>query len=70
MIKRTLVRSIYSKTLVTCYESGGKLYVANQHGDFDVFQGEYKQDNRTGTLKADSTEMKAILSEYKKQGGR
>jgi hypothetical protein len=70
MIKRTLVRSIYSKTLVTCYESDGKLYVANQHGDFDVFQGEYTQDNRTGTLKTDSAEIKAILSEYRKQGGR
>jgi hypothetical protein len=70
MVKRTLVRSIYSKTLVTCYESGGKSYVANQHGDFDVFEGGYAQDNRTGTLKADSPDMKAILAEYRKQGGR
>jgi hypothetical protein len=68
MITRTLVRSIYSKTLVTCYESDGKLYVANQHGDFDVFSGEYCQDNRTGTLKADSGEMKTILADYRKQG--
>jgi hypothetical protein len=68
MIKRTLVRSIYSKTLVTCYENGGKLYVANQHGDFDIFQGEYLQDNRVGTIKADAPEMKTLLADFKKQG--
>ncbi len=70
MVKRTLVRSLYSKTLVTCYESGDKFYVANQHGDFDVFQGSYSQDTRTGTLKSDSPEMKAVLAEYRQQGGR
>ncbi|HMK56254.1 MAG TPA: hypothetical protein VK448_06440 [Dissulfurispiraceae bacterium] len=68
MVKMSHVRSLYSKMLVTCYEFEGKKYVANQHGDFDVFEGEYERDNKVGTLKAQSPEMKNILAEYKKQG--
>ena len=68
MIKMTHVRSLYSKMLVTCYESEGKKYVANQHGDFDIFEGEYIQDNKIGTIKAQSPEMKNIIYQYKKQG--
>lgn len=68
MIKRTHVRSLYSKTLVTCYEFEDKMFAANQHGDYDVFQGEYAQDNRVGTLKADSPEMKNLIANFKKQG--
>jgi hypothetical protein len=64
----THVRSIYSKVLVTCYESEDKLYVANQHGDYDIFQGTYSQENRIGTLKADSSEMKNLIANFKKQG--
>jgi hypothetical protein len=68
MIKMTHVRSLYSKMLVTCYEYEGKKYVANQHGDFDVFEGEYNVDNRTGVLKAQSSEMKNLIAKYKNQG--
>jgi hypothetical protein len=68
MINRSHVRSLYSKTLVTCYEYNGKKFVANQHGDFDVFIGEYLQDNRVGTIKADSEEMKQLLANFRKQG--
>ncbi len=68
MIKMNHVRSLYSKMLVTCYECDGKKYVANQHGDFDVFDGEYAMDNRVGVLKAQSPEMKKMIAEYKKQG--
>jgi hypothetical protein len=68
MIKMTHVRSLYSNMLVTCYEYEGKKYVANQHGDFDVFEGEYARENKTGTLKAQSQEMKNLIYQYKKQG--
>ena len=68
MVKMSHVRSLYSKMLVTCYEYEGKKYVANQHGDFDVFEGEYLRENKIGTLKAQSQEMKSIIYQYKKQG--
>jgi hypothetical protein len=68
MITMTHVRSLYSNMLVTCYESEGKKYVANQHGDFDVFEGEYTRESKTGTLKAQSQEMKNLIYEFKKQG--
>ena len=68
MITMTHVRSLYSKMLVTCYEFEGKKYVANQHGDFDVFEGEYAVENRTCVLKAQSPEMKNLIYQYKKQG--
>ncbi len=67
MIKMTHVRSLYNKMLVTCYECEGKKYVANQHGDFDVFEGEYTIENRTGVLKSQSPEMKNLIANYKKQ---
>jgi hypothetical protein len=54
--------------LVTCYEHEGKKYVANQHGDFDVFEGEYTRENKIGTLKAEAQEMKNLIYQYKKQG--
>jgi len=68
MITMTHVRSLYSNMLVTCYEHEGKRYVANQHGDFDVFEGEYTRENKVGTLKAVSQEMKNLIYQYKKQG--
>ncbi|HTZ18532.1 MAG TPA: hypothetical protein VMB78_08850 [Dissulfurispiraceae bacterium] len=68
MIKMTHVRSLYNKMLVTCYEFEDKKYVANQHGDFDIFEGEYSLDNRTGVLKAQSPEIKNLIAQYKKQG--
>ncbi|HMK59608.1 MAG TPA: hypothetical protein VK452_00505 [Dissulfurispiraceae bacterium] len=68
MVKMSHVRSLYSKMLVTCYEFEGKKYVANQHGDFDVFEGEYTRDNKVGTLKAQSKEMQDLIYMYKKQG--
>jgi hypothetical protein len=54
--------------LVTCYEHEGKKYVANQHGDYDIFEGEYAMENRKGVLKAESQEMKNLIYQYKKQG--
>jgi hypothetical protein len=68
MITMTHVRSLYSNMLVTCYEQEGKIYVANQHGDFDVFEGEYIRDKKVGTLKAGSQEIKNLIYQYKKQG--
>jgi hypothetical protein len=54
--------------LVTCYEYEGKKYVANQHGDFDIYEGEYINENRVGTIKAESAEMKTILQKAKAHG--
>ena len=68
MIKMTHVRSLYNKMLVTCYESDGKSFVANQHGDYDVFNGNCCQENRIGTIKANSPEMKTLIANYRKQG--
>ena len=68
MVTMTHVRSLYSNMLVTCYEHGGKKYVAKRHGDFDVFESEYTRQNKVGTLKAQSQDMKNLIYQYKKQG--
>lgn len=68
MVKMTHVRSLYSNMLVTCYEYEGKKYVANQHGDFDVFDGGYDREHKTGTLSSQSQEMRRVIYQYKKQG--
>lgn len=67
MIKMAHVRSLYSKMLVTCYEYEWKKYMANQHGDYDVFEGDYAMENRVGVLKAQSQEMKNLIYKFKKQ---
>ncbi len=70
MVSKSLVKSFYSSVLVTCYEYKGKKYVANQRGDWDVYEGEYERGERTGTLPKDSPEIKEILDIYIKQGGK
>jgi len=47
MVTMTHVRSLYSNMLVTCYEHEGKKYVANQHGDFDVFEANIQVRTRS-----------------------
>jgi len=68
-IKKSHVRSFYSKMLVTCYECNGIKYVANQHGNWDVYEGEYERGNRTRTVPAAAEEITKIISEHKKQSG-
>ena len=36
-VTKTHVKSFYSGVLVTCYEYKGVKYVANQHGNFDLY---------------------------------
>jgi len=68
MITKTHVKSFYNGLLVTCYECNGIKYVANQHGNWDVFEGEYARDKRARTVPKDSEEIKKITSEYTRQG--
>lgn len=68
MITKTNVKSFYHGMLVTCYEMDGKKYVANQHGNWDVYEGEYVRGEKTGTVSKDSDEIRKIISDYKKQG--
>jgi hypothetical protein len=70
VVKKTLVKSFYSSVLVTCYEYNGKKYVANQQGDWDVYEGEYIRGERSGTVPKDSPEIKEILDLFKQQGGK
>jgi len=66
-VAKTLVKSFYSGVLVTCYECDGKKFVANQHGDFDVYEGEYVRGEKKGVLKAQSDEMRSIIAAYNAQ---
>jgi hypothetical protein len=68
MVTKTHVKSFYSGMLVTCYEYEGKKYVANQHGDFDIYEGEYVRGGKLGVLKANSEEMRRIIAKAPKQG--
>ncbi|MDX9714905.1 MAG: hypothetical protein RBT37_05705 [Dissulfurispiraceae bacterium] len=68
-IKKTLVRSFYNKMLVTSYEKDGIIYVANQHGNWDVYEGGYERGSRTRTVPAAAEEITKIISEHKKQSG-
>lgn len=68
MVKMSHVKSFYNGLLVTCYEFDGKKYVSNQHGDWDVYEGEYIKGEKTKTVSKHSEEIKKIINEYKKQG--
>ncbi|BCB95677.1 hypothetical protein JZK55_05990 [Dissulfurispira thermophila] len=63
MVKKTLVKSFYNGIYVTCYECDGVKYVANQHGDWDVYEGQYERGARTRTIPKESEEIKKIISE-------
>ena len=67
MIKRTHVKSFYNGLLVTCYECEGKKYVANQQGDWDVYEGEYARGERTRTISKDSGEIRNVINGHTRQ---
>ena len=67
MIKRTYVKSFYTNVLVTCYEVDGIKYVANQHGNWDVYEGEYARGERTRNVSKSSDEITKIINEFKRQ---
>ena len=67
MIKRTHVKSFYTSVLVTCYEADGIKYVANQHGNWDVYEGEYERGEKTRSIHKDATEILKIISDYNRQ---
>lgn len=69
MIIKTVVKSFYNNLFVNCYECDGIKYVANQHGDWDVYEGAYERGEKTRVVKKNSEEINKILNEYKKQGG-
>ncbi|MEW6739843.1 MAG: hypothetical protein ACOYU2_13390 [Nitrospirota bacterium] len=66
MVKKTHVKSFYNGIFVTCYECNGVKYVANQHGDWDVYEGEYVRGERTRTIPKESEEIRKIMSECQK----
>ena len=71
MVKKTHVKSFYNGIFVTCYEYKGVKYVANQHGDWDVYEGEYVRGERTRIVPKDSEEIKNIIKEHTRhQGGK
>jgi hypothetical protein len=67
MIIRTYVRSFYTNVLVTCYDAGGIKYVANQHGNWDVYEGEYVRGEKTRTVPKGSDEIRKIINEFNRQ---
>ncbi|MBF0558282.1 MAG: hypothetical protein HQL08_05840 [Nitrospirae bacterium] len=67
MIKKTFVKSFYTSVLVTCYECDGVKYVANQHGSWDVYDGEYERGGRSRTVHKDAEEIKKIITQFKQQ---
>ncbi len=67
MIKRTHVKSFYTNVLVTCYEANGIKYVANQHGNWDVYEGEYQRGEKTRGIHKEAKEITAIINEYNRQ---
>jgi len=67
MIKRTHVRSFYTNVLVTCYDTEGIKYVANQHGNWDVYEGEYVRGEKTRTVSKSSDEIRKIITEFNQQ---
>lgn len=66
MVKKSLVKSFYNGVLVTCYECNGIKYVANQHGNWDVYEGEYERGGRARTVPKEAEEIRKIISEYNK----
>lgn len=67
MIKRDYVKSFYSNVFVTCYDADGVKYVANQHGNWDVYEGDYVRGEKTRTVSKSSDEIKKIMKEFKQQ---
>jgi len=67
MIARTNVKSFYNGLIVTCYEYNGIKYVANQHGNWDVYEGEYVRGAKSRTVEKEAEEIKKIISEHRKQ---
>jgi hypothetical protein len=67
MITRTHVRSFYTNVLVTCYDADGIKYVANQHGNWDVYEGEYVRGEKTRTVAKTSDEIKKIITAFNRQ---
>lgn len=65
-VKKTHVKSFYSGVLVTCYEYKGLMYVANQHGHYDVYEGEYVRGEKKRVVQANADEIKNIIALYKK----
>jgi len=66
MVKRIHVKSFYNGVYVTCYECNGVKYVANQHGDWDVYEGEYERGKKTMTIPKESEEIKKIINKCNK----
>ena len=67
MIVRTHVKSFYSNVLVTCYEVDGIRYVANQHGNWDVYEGEYQRGEKSRSVHKDAREILKIIADYNRQ---
>ncbi len=67
MIKKTHVKSFYNDVLVTCYEVDGIKYVANQHGNWDVYEGEYKRGERSRGIHKEAKEILKIVNDYNRQ---
>jgi hypothetical protein len=47
----------------------GKKYVSNQHGNWDIYEGQYAREEKAGTVMKDDDEIKNIIAAYKKQSG-
>jgi hypothetical protein len=67
-VKMSHVKSFYNGVLVTCYEYNGIKYVANQHGDWDVYEGEHIRGGRSRIVLKNSDEIKNIIAKYNGQG--
>lgn len=65
-VKKTHVKSFYSGVLVTCFEYKGLMYVANQHGHYDVYEGEYVRGEKKRVVQSSAEEIKNIIALYKK----
>jgi hypothetical protein len=66
-VTKTHVKSFYSGVFVTCYEYNGIKYVANQHGNFDVYEGDYERGAKKRSVQAAAEEMKNIIALYKQE---
>jgi len=67
MVVKKFVKSFYTSVLVTCYEYNGIKYVANQHGNWDVYEGKYERGERTRSIHKEADEIKKIIHEYRLQ---
>lgn len=69
MITKSHVKSFYNGILVTCYDCDGVKYVANQHGNWDVYEGEYVRGEKARVVLKDCEEIRGIISLHKEQSG-